>query len=679
MKYKDETIDTGLIPTYYVEDEYNNLTADLSKPSARIYQTKIGLKTVELLRKIEEYHNHSWYKEIYTRNYLNTKYPALFYRGNKISYQSMFENADTYAKSFAKLGLKKGDEISCCLANTPELVYIMLAANRLGLKLNLFGTNLAPEYLKSIMSNTSTKLFISTDNNYSLIKDVVNTIDFENKLIVSLADSLPANPKLCDEYVEELDQYYHYDNMVPQFKHEDNRIVSVSDFVKYGADYTGEIIDDNDLNTEFAITYTSGSTSIGYPKQIIHSNRSYIVGGIYNDTNLTGSPTVPEIRGLAHIHSDSNTNLVTCISDNLIKRGTVALEPEYDKTKALDYIILNKPVHLDATTSFLVEVAKKYFKDYKAKGKKLLLPQMLVTMAVGEKTSPGEEKFLNKFLRNVKAGSGISLNGLKLPYAPLSIGGGDCEHGGIYYTLLQGLQRPSKVLKLIDNEFGMIPVPFSTVTALKQLPDGSYTECNYEETGIIVANSITSMVGYKDAKGKTINKIIRDDKNRDWLSCDVYGYINKLGNVVVKGRKDDFVVVENATIPSHIFDDIACKDTKNIMSCSTVASELNGETVPVLNIEFSPFKKANDYKALLNLKKRLEHYLPKYICDKVVIRIIDNEHSYPLTGSGKRDIQALKKMGLKNTIKFEGNIICLVDDNINLSENEVFKSKWMKK
>ena len=43
-----------------------------------------------------------------------------------------------------------------------------------------------------------------------------------------------------------------------------------------------------------------------------------------------------------------------------------------------------------------------------------------------------------------------------------------------------------------NNEYGMVPVPFSTVTALKQLPDGSYTECNYEEMGVIVANSLTS-------------------------------------------------------------------------------------------------------------------------------------------------------------------------------------------
>lgn len=675
MEFKKQVVETGKIPTYYVENEEKNLIGDLNKPSARIYQTKIGLKTIDLLKKIEQYHNHSWYKEIYSRNYNNTKYPALFYRGRKVSYQEMFMHVDEFAKSFSKLGLKKGDEISCCLANTPELVYIMLAANRIGIKLNLFGTNLAPEYLQKIMKNTSSKLFISTDNNYGLIKDSVDKIGFENKLIVSLADSLPENPKLCDEYVEELDDYYHYDNLVPLYKQNDDRIVSVNEFVKYGFDYDKEIIDDNDLNTEFTITYTSGSTSIGYPKQIIHSNRSYIIGGIYNDTNLTGSPSVPEIRGLAHIHSDSNTNLVTCISDNLIKRGTVALEPEYDKKKALDYIILNKPVHLDATTSFLIEVAKKYFKEYKNKGKKLLLPQMLVTMAVGEKTSPGEEKFLNKFLKCVKAGSGISLNGLKLPYAPLSIGGGDCEHGGIYYTLLQGLQRPSKTLKIGNNEFGMIPVPFSTVTALKQLPDGSYTECNYEEMGVIVANSLTSMVGYKDANEKTINKIITDDKGRDWLSCDVYGYINKLGNVVVRGRKEYNIVIDNATIPAYIFDEIALKDTKNIMSCSTVASELNGETVPVLNVEFSPLKKISDYKALLNLKKRFEHYLPKYIADKIVIRIIDNEKSYPLTGSGKRNIPALKQMDLVNTIKFDGDYIFKVNNENLIDDIETSKMR----
>ena len=638
------------ITTYDVTEELENLAINKNKPSSRILQTDLGLKSIALLKKIKTNHNHSWYKEVYDRSKDDMGKVALFYRGNKITYKEMFEKADAVAKSFLEMGLKKGDEIPCCLANTPELVYIMLAANKIGIKLNLFGSNIDHEYLETILKDTSKKLFISTDNEYSKVKEVIEKLNIEKKLVVSLHDSLPEHPELCDEYEESLDSYYHYEDKVPELKEKDSTITSFKEFIDFGKNYDKEIIDDNDLETEFTVTYTSGSTRKGKPKPIIHCNRSYIVGGIYNNTNLTGSPEVPEIRGLAHIHSDSNTDLVTCISDNLIKHGTVALEPEYDKNKFLDYIIINKPVHLDATTSFLVQAAKDYFKRKKENKRKIKLPKMLVTMAVGEAASPGEEKFINRFLLEIRAGSDISLNGIKLPCGPLSIGGGDCEHGGIFYRLLKKIQALPRALILGKRDYGMVPVPFAVVTALKQLPDGSYEECNYNEEGIIVANSITNMKGYKNNPEATKKKIITDRYGRNWLSCDVYGYVNKLGNVVMKGRVEDKLTLSDGQeIHPYMIDDVVLLDSKNILSSTTVAVDTEQGKIPVINIEISPLSKKQERTIITSMIKRIENKFGTQF--DYAIRRIDNETSYPTTGSGKRNIPALQNMGLENTIK----------------------------
>lgn len=670
MQYNDEVEKNGNIPTYHVEDDLKNLLYDLSKPSSKIIQTDIGLKTIALLKRIEMNNNHSWYQELLERSKKDVNHVALFYRGNKITYEEMFQKADALAKSLYKYGVRKGDEIPCCLSNTPELVYVMLAANKIGAKLNLMGSNLNDEYMKQILEQTGSKLFIGTDVEYKKIESIVSTVNFKNKLIISLADSLPLNPKECDEYEPELDHYYHYDNLVPEFKKNDNSILSYEEFEKYGSDFNEEIVDDNDLDTEFAITYTSGSTRIGFPKAIVHCNRSYIIGGIYNDTNLTGSPEVPEIRGLAHIHSDSNTNLVTCISDNLIKHGTVALEPEYDKNKFIDYVVLNKPVHLDATTSFLIEMAKDYLVRKKYYGRKF--PQMLVTMAVGEPTSPGEEKFINTFLRKVRAGSGIKLNGIRLLYGPLSIGGGDCEHGGIYYTLLKKIQSLTKFTKIGKKEYGMTPVPFSVVTALKKMPDGSFVECDYGEKGIIVANSITSMKGYKNNPEKTKQKIIRDNLGRDWFSCDVYGYINNIGNVIVSGRIEDTIHLNSSiSLPCCDVNEVVCKDTKNIMSCTTVAVENNGVEVPVITIEFSPLFKVNYKKVMQSVQKRLEKAFP--FCEEFYYRLVDCDTTFKLTGSGKRDVVFLKNRGLQGTFRVVDGEFVKADSDV--MENGISKKR----
>ena len=648
MKFIEEIEKTGIIPTYHVEEDISNLVINLDKPSARILQTEIGIKSIALLKKIQRDDNVSLYQIIKKRAKKDPNKVALFYRGNKITYGELIKNSDDFAKGLYKYGLRKGDDVPCCLANTPEFVYSLLAASKIGVKLTLLGAHFNADYMEELMRNTKSKIFLGTDSDYKNISHIVERIDFKNKIIISLADSLPEHPEECDEYEPELDKYYHYKNYVPQMKEKDSTILSYKEFVEFGADLEEEIIDDNDLDTPLTTTFTSGSTRIGYPKPLLHCNKSYIVGGIFNDTNLTGSPSVPEIRGLAHIHTDSNTNIVTCITDNLIKHGSVALEPEYDKDKMLDYVFLNKPVHLDATISYLVAMAKDYLVNKRFYGRKL--PQMLVTMAVGEPTSHGEEKFINTFLKKTKAGSAISLNGVKLLYGPLSIGGGDCEHGGIYYTLLKRIQVLAKYTKLGNKEYGMTPVPFAVVTALKKMPDGSYEECDYDEEGIIVANSITTMSGYSNNPDRTKEKIIRDVYGRDWVSCDVFGYINKIGNVIVHGRKEDKIRLANGeVIPCYAISDCALRDSKNIMSCSTVSVEKDGAEVPVLSVQFSPLSKVNKMKILRSLQKRLQKDFPQ--CSEIYFRVIDAADSYELSGSGKRNVVYLQRLELLNTFR----------------------------
>ena len=648
-------METGEIPPYELEDEIENLMLTPDKPSAHILKTKIGAKVIQVLRDIKSNHNHSWYREVYERSKKCRDKVALFYRANKITYQEMFDRADALAMSLAKQGLKKGDKLPCCMANTPELVYLMLAANKLGITLQLLGTNLDKEYARKIIAGSTRKVFFCTDDNYHIYKDLIKEEGFEKNVVVSLADSLPEHPEKCDEYEPELDKYYRYENKAKIYKETDPSISLFGEYTDYGKDYTGEIIDDNDLYTTFTETFTGGSTRIGFPKVVRHANRSYIIGGVFNDSNLTGSPSVEEIRGMAHIHSDSNTNLVTAISDNLMKCGSVALEPEYGKFTLLDAIFMNKPVHLDATTSQLVQAAKDYLVGLKFKGRKL--KKMLVTMAVGEPAQPGEEKFINKFLRKVKAGSEIKLGKITLPYGPLSTGGGDCEHGGIYYTLLKGLQRVIHAVKSgfsPKKEYGMTPVPFATVTALKQLPDGSWEECNYDESGIIVANSITTMQCYGYDKERTVNKIIRDRYGRDWVSCDVFGYVNTLGNAVVKGRIEDVIkVTDNVSYPNYLIDDVVTLDTKNIMSCSTVCVNTDAGDVPVVNIEFSPLMNESMKTVLLSMDERCKKLLPDYIYERLVYRVMSNSKSYPLTASEKRSIVELQKMGLENILNID--------------------------
>lgn len=666
MNYLDED---GRIPTYKIQDEYHileNLSDDM--PSKRIINTKKGLRAIEALIDLEKNYNVSWYRYLKDRNKNNMDDLALFYRGTKISFHEMFFKADEIAKSLSNSGLSSGDEIGVCVSNSPELVYIILAANRLEIKVNLFGADYDKKYLSSIIDGVNKKIIFISDDNYYKISDAYSLKKFDKVVVTSLSDSLPIDPKKCDEYVTYLDSYYYFEDKATDIVKNVSNTERLTSYIEEGKKNKISIQECGGLESDFLITYTSGSTKIGFPKAIVHKNRSLISMGRFHDPELCGNPKIPRLRGLAHIHPDSNTNIITCISDNLMQGWSVALEPEYDQKKALDYVILNKPNYLNATTSFLIEMAKEYLieKKYHKNGKGIKLPFLLATFAVGEQTQKGEEKFINKFLRKSRAGSGVSMNGLKLPFTTLSVGGGDCEHGGIYYTLWKALFQKIYFPRLGNSEIGLLPVPYVVVTALKKNSEGQFVECTYNEFGIIVANSYSNLSCYKNNYDKTNDLIIEDNIGRRWVSCKIYGYIDKAGGVHVKGR-----IPEKKTCVCEPFeiDDVISMDTKNILTSCTIMID----DKLVSSIQLQPFSKKNESNIINSIANRIKKIFPYLIVDSMYIRIIPLSDSFPLTGSGKRNIKLLEEMGTHDTIKLTS--LLKEKDEPRLEEKKLIKKK----
>ena len=56
---------------------------------------------------------------------------AIEYFGNKQTYKELIDNIEKCAKSFASMGVKKGDVVTICMPTTPEMVYMLYALNKL--------------------------------------------------------------------------------------------------------------------------------------------------------------------------------------------------------------------------------------------------------------------------------------------------------------------------------------------------------------------------------------------------------------------------------------------------------------------------------------------------------------------------------------------------------------------
>ena len=74
----------------------------------------------------------SIYRHILQNNQEYQDNCALQYFGNKISYREMFHEVDIAASAFANYGVKEGDKVILIMTSCPELVYILLALNKIG-------------------------------------------------------------------------------------------------------------------------------------------------------------------------------------------------------------------------------------------------------------------------------------------------------------------------------------------------------------------------------------------------------------------------------------------------------------------------------------------------------------------------------------------------------------------
>ena len=583
-------------------------------------------KTDRILKEIEEKHNHSWYKELYSRNKNTLDDTALIYRGNRITYKDIFSKMEEYAKSLKAMGIGVDSEIPVCISNCPEIVYLMGAASMVGAKLNIFGSNFPNDYVTEIINNSKSDIIFVEDNAYEKISKGIDKSNCKKIVMTSLRDSLKYN---INPFKDIDEKYKVFDNKVNAFKEKNDKIINQKEFLEIGKDYEGKLVEDTNMDQDFLITYTSGSTNELRPKGIVHSSRNFILIARYHDKDMNGITTKP-FTSLAHIPTYSNTNLVSCISDSLMQGAKLALEPIYDKDHFIASVVLHNPHYVAATKSFWLNAAKKVLYDEKYENVKC--PNLLLAFSCGEPLELNEEKLINKALKKIKAGTGIT----KTPNSLIRLceAAGDCEHGSIFYTLLRSYSNKKPYYLREKTDSGLAKFDFVDVAVL----DENNNPLGPNKYGRIVANSPCTMKRYNNDEEATKAFFIKDSNGKEWADMSVYGYIDSNKKIHIKGR----IPKKDEIIPSFMISQEVLKDRKNILSCEAVDQ---GNAVYVIHIELQPDSKEDPKEVLKAAHKRCEKLINE--ADIVVYyKIRSNNESFPLTGSGKRSTKALKAEGI---------------------------------
>jgi len=595
---------------------------------------KYPLKVQNGLLDIEENHNTSWTLDVYKKNKRNLDKRAVFYRGANVTYKELFSTVEQYAAAFKALGVKEGMEIPMCMANCPEFIYVILALNLLNARMNCFGI-FDMDYITEIIDGCEAPFIICTDDVYSKIEKSIENSKVENILMFSLADSLPNGE---DPYIELDLPFYDFKNRVTKYQIDNKRIFGKAEFINLVEcplqieDYTL-----GDLNSEFLITYSSGSTNSNRPKAIVHSNRSLVTMGRFQERDLSDLPSTEDLIGEALIPTHSNTDIITSISDVLYKACTVALEPIYNREFFLDSISINRPNYISVPRNMLVHAMKKIYADPKYKN--FTMPYMMLLTSVGEPTSIGEEQFINKMLKKAKCG----VEKLPLIFAPVpvSIGGGNCECGGLFFTPYRKYQDLLPQYLFSGKRIGL--KQYRMVQSVVLDCDGKNVAP--DSVGRLVVKTPTVMKRYKNNIEATNDFWVYDSEGGKWADCKVYARKDKFGTIKILGRMgNELVLGDGRKVPLYSIGEIAEQEYKKILSYEVV----NVKNTLVIHIECQPGIDVQIPDLLLKIDKRIERKFGQEVCDKVFYRIRSFDEGFIGTGCEKRNYNVLMEEGISH-------------------------------
>ena len=601
----------------------------------------------EVTRSILKEHNHSWYEDIRERNKNNLSKIAFFFRGNKISYGEYFdlvegkENDETsasYAKGLKQFGINKGDEFIAVLRQTPDYPILTSAASYTGSVINLMPPDLNEDYMVDMINHSSGKVVFINNWDFAKMANGLKRINPDKKIVIVPVEKYD---KYNNPYSEVTDRFFKFDEeefnkAVSEF----DNVITIDDFLEESKKYKGEVCGHTKLSDPMTVTYTSGSTKKGFNKGVIQANSTYIWMGRYHDPEVCGIPPMKDTITYVAIGTQSDTTLMTGVSDTLVQGGTLALDPIIDPDYLLYCLKFTNAGLAVATTSSWIKAMKNYYRL--PKEERFHLKGMYVPSSGGEALSAGEEKALNQWLMDVKAGTDITHTPMCV--TKMTLGGGDTEHGSIFLTLFRAYYNALNKIRGIKEPMGMGYYDYCDVVALR--PDG--THCEPMESGRLVVITPTLMKGYHPISHVNGNIFIKDAYGKEWTDLFTYGYIDKSKHVYVKGR----IKENDPEIKPYQISDIISRDTKNVMSCETVhVPTEDGGYAYVVHIEPQFGKKVNIRKMLLSAERRCISELGLSIKDKLFFNI---RTDYPLTFAYKRDVNALKLEGLtKSSISVE--------------------------
>ena len=523
---------------------------------------------------------------------------AYVFMGKKTSYQEFMQRIEAAAKGLYKMGIRKGDRVTICMANTPQALDCFYALNRIGAVPNMIHPLSAAQEIAFYLNFSKSKAILTLDQFYYKVAEILPQLETPCKILIAkVADELPAPLSLLYSMTKGARAI----KKLPK--------TGYTLWYKMVAAGRNQVLptDDGKYDDCGAILYSGGTT--GTTKGIMLSNLNF--NALALQTIAASGFTMEEIAGmkmLSVMPVFHGFGLGIGIHTPLIAGGTCILIPQFNVNTYADVLVKQKPNLIPGVPTLFEALLR----AEKLEGADLSFLRGI--FSGGDSLSPELKKKVDAFLKAHGCSEQIR------------------EGYGTTECVTASCLTPKDYARA-----GSIGVPFPD-TFYKIVEPGTTNEVEPNIEGEICVSGPTVMMGYMDNLEETVSTLRRHYDGRIWLHTGDLGHMDQDGFVYFRQRMKRMIITSGYNVYPSQLENIIDGHEKVLLSCIIGVKDpyrvqrVKAYVVPMPGVEPTE-----------ELKEELLNYCSKHIAKYAMPREIEFRKELPKTLVGKVAYRVLEE------------------------------------
>ena len=546
-----------------------------------------------------EYPHKTMYEMVEAAAKRHPNHVAYVFMGKKTSYTEFMKRIQAAAQGLYKMGIRKGDKVTICMANTPQALDCFYALNRIGAIPNMIHPLSASQEIAFYLNFSKSKAILTLDQFYYKVAEILPQLENPTEILIArVADELPAP----------LSALYPLTKTARAVKKLPKAGYTLwYDMVKAGKN-TRLPAQKSRYDSCGAILYSGGTT--GTTKGIMLSNLNF--NALALQTIAASGFSMEEISNmkmLAVMPVFHGFGLGIGIHTPLVAGGTCILIPQFNVKVYAKTLMKQKPNLIPGVPTLFEALLRT--EDLEGAD----LSFLKGIFSGGDSLSPELKKKVDAFLREHNCSEQIR------------------EGYGTTECVTASCLTPKDYARQ-----GSIGVPFPD-TYYKIVEPGTTNEVGPNIEGEICISGPTVMLGYMDNPYETANTLRRHYDGRIWLHTGDLGHMDQDGFVYFRQRMKRMIITSGFNVYPSQLENIIDGYDKVLLSCVIGVKDpyrvqrVKAYVVPMPGVEPSEALKQEilDYcsgriaKYAMPREIEFRKELPKTLVGKVAYRVLEEE------------------------------------------------------